>query len=118
MDLAGERARIRGVLERAAVTGIIDDPRNVNPPCVLIGLPAAIPADDHLAMVATPVYVIAPGPGNADAVAELLSSLNAVTTALGDPSTEPGAAGIPAQGSTAYTVTVMTRLARAICLEE
>lgn len=51
---------------------VCTDPRNVSPPCYVVGIPrrmrrAACGFEGEL-----PIYVVVPGPGNADAVAVLL----------------------------------------------
>jgi hypothetical protein len=113
MDFSGERQRILGLLAAAAI--VASDNPAATPPCVAVGLPTAdIQTDQHV-LVRTPVYVAVPGPAGADAVRDMLASLGAVTTALGDPQAVPGLAGFDAAGASGYTVTTYRRVARALC---
>ena len=114
MDFQGERARITEWLADAGI-GASGDPGAVNPPCVVVGLPAFDTSDDTYGTLRTPVYVVAPGQATGDAVQAMLASLGAVTTALGDPITQPGLTGLPAQGASGYTVLVARRAARNVC---
>ena len=47
---------------------VVTDPRAVNPPVVLVGVPVTTVADVRTATLLFPVHLITPGPGNDDAV--------------------------------------------------
>lgn len=52
---------------------VVDDPRNVTPPCALVNPPAFDLMANGVVMTRTTVTLIAPGPGNADAARVLMS---------------------------------------------
>lgn len=56
------------------VTGypVVNDPRNINPPCVLIGAPSFSAFTYAVAGITFPVTLIGSGPGNLDALRGLL----------------------------------------------
>lgn len=67
---------------------VTDDPQTLNPPCVLVG--PATPSRTRLGgwscvTLEVPVYVVAPGPPDANAVGWLLEQVPAVADVLGVP---------------------------------
>ena len=80
--LATLRAAMVATLSDAGIRAT-DDPRNVNPPCVLIGLAegARITACAYTGTI--PVTVVAPGAGNADAAGWLDETATTVAGLLG-----------------------------------
>lgn len=58
----------------ATITGypVVTDPRNINPPCVLLGAPAFDSWNYNIAKLTFPVTLIGSGPGNLDALRVLL----------------------------------------------
>lgn len=57
----------------AAGLRVVDDPRNVTPPCALVNPPAFDVMANGVVMTRTTVTLIAPGPGNADAARALMT---------------------------------------------
>lgn len=71
------------------ITGypVVNDPRNINPPCVLVAAPSFDAFNYNIVTVVFPVTLIGSGPGNLDALrgllemaAKLLARNVAVTT--------------------------------------
>jgi hypothetical protein len=52
---------------------VVRDPRNISPGCVLIGAPTFTPYNYNIAKMTVPVQLISSGPGNQDALDQLLS---------------------------------------------
>ena len=62
---------------------VVTDPRDVNPPCVLIGPPATIVRRAGCGLeAAVPVLIIAPPPGNEDALVWQLDTLEVLYSVL------------------------------------
>lgn len=57
------------------ITGlpVVRDPRNISPGCVLIGAPSFQAYNYNIAQLTVPIQVISSGPGNQDALDQLLS---------------------------------------------
>jgi hypothetical protein len=63
-------------------TPVVDDVRDVNPPCVLVGAPRVTLDDPRTWRVLIPVHVLTPPPAHGDAVRWMLDSLGAVMTGV------------------------------------
>lgn len=57
------------------ITGlpVVRDPRNISPGCVLIGAPSFQAYNYNIAQLTVPIQVISSGPGNQDALDQLLT---------------------------------------------
>jgi hypothetical protein len=75
--LAAELAAALG--ETVTVT---TDVRGLNPPCVLVGVPALEISVARTVRVLLPVHVVAPAPGNDDAVRWILATVSTVLPAV------------------------------------
>ena len=64
----------------ATLTGIpaVRDPRNITPGCVLIGAPSFTAWNANIVALDVPVTIISSGPGNLDALDQLLSIVASV----------------------------------------
>ena len=64
----------------ATLTGIpaVRDPRNITPGCVLIGAPSFTAWNYNIVALDVPVTIISSGPGNLDALDQLLSIVASV----------------------------------------
>lgn len=88
----------------ATITGypVVNDPRNINPPCVLISAPSFDAFNYNIAKVTFPVTLIGSGPGNLDAlrvllqIAAKLMAKNVAVTAGLPTSLQVGGAEYPA----------------------
>ena len=113
MSLATARLAVADALTAAGIARVVSDPRDVNPPCVLVGLPNRLERAACGWAGELTVHVIGAGPGNNDTVTGLLDTVEAVgaviaaRTANAAPyQPDPGApATLPAY---ALTVTVTT----------
>jgi hypothetical protein len=65
-DLATTLATISGL-------PVVRDPRNITPGCVLIGAPTFTAFNYNIAQMSVPIQIISSGPGNQDALDQLLS---------------------------------------------
>jgi hypothetical protein len=54
---------------------VTSDPRNINPPCALVGAPNFTAFNFNILDVYFPITVMAPGPGNLDAERWLLNAV-------------------------------------------
>ena len=52
---------------------VVRDPRNISPGCVLIGAPSFDAWNYNIAKMTVPVQIISSGPGNQDALDQLLT---------------------------------------------
>jgi hypothetical protein len=57
------------------ITGlpVVRDPRNISPGCVLIGAPTFRAYNYNIAQMSVPVQILSSGPGNQDALDQLLT---------------------------------------------
>jgi hypothetical protein len=79
VGLQAERERVAALLTAAGLPRVTLDPRNLNPPCVLVGVPATVGRTTVCARTGRlPVFVVAPPPGNADALAFMLTTADTV----------------------------------------
>jgi len=102
------------LVEALAATGlrVVTDVRNINPPCVLVGVPFAIEAaalDWCNVAMQYPVSVVAPPPGNDDAIAWLLDHLPAVMKAVSGTTADPTIIDVGDVQLPAYTTNVPVR---------
>jgi hypothetical protein len=83
VSLAANRVKLAELLSTALEdVPVTIDPREIHPPCVLVGAPTGLePAACGLAGV-VPVLVIAAGPGNADALEVLLPLVEEVCAVI------------------------------------
>jgi len=67
----------------ATATGlqVVTDPRNLRPPCVFIDAPSFTMWNYNIAKMTFPVQIISMGPGNSDALGNILNMAAAVMTA-------------------------------------
>lgn len=81
---------IAAVIDALAAEGInaTADPRNAHPPCAFVKVETITPRTPSLIRAETVITLIAPGPGNADALTWLDDALAAVWRAI---PTRPGA---------------------------
>jgi hypothetical protein len=108
MSLATARADIAASLVAAGYI-VVDDPRNVTPPCVLVGIPSTITGVGACLYEADlPVTIIGTSPGNADAALWLLDTAEEILSLLGAIRAHAGTTAV--QGSNqrlpSYTVEV------------
>lgn len=74
-------AWFNGVLTGAGVT-VVNDPRNVQPPAVLVDLPTIESLSGEVVQLTIPVVAIAPPPGNLDSVNKLIDLMDTVLSAF------------------------------------
>ena len=91
------------------VTGlqVVNDPRNLAPPCVMIGAPSFTAFNYNIVKMTFPLQIISAGPSNLDAMRSLLNTASKVLTknvaiTAGRPTTlEIGGVMLPAYELTA-----------------
>lgn len=81
--LAAELAAVLG-----EATPVTLDPRGLTPPCVLVGVPTTEVANVRTGTLFLPVHVVAPGPGNADAVRWMLTTMGLILEGVTGPFSE------------------------------
>ena len=82
-DLNALRETLAGKIEAEGLTVALD-PRDVNPPCVLIGVPRVVGVLTGCAVaVELSVEIVAPPPGNLDALEWMLEQVPTVMGATG-----------------------------------
>ena len=92
-----------------AVTGlqVVNDPRNLVPPCAFIDAPSFIAFNYNIVKISFPVRLITLGPGNLDAQRSLLNMMSKLLAAnLGITDGRPTIAIIGGAEYPAYDVTV------------
>jgi hypothetical protein len=72
-DLAATLATISGMR-------VVRDPRNISPGCILIGAPTFTAFNYNIAQMSVPVQIISSGPGNQDALDQLLTLASQLLT--------------------------------------
>ena len=60
---------------------VVTDPRNIRPPCVFIAAPTWTNWNYNIVKMTIPVHIISMGPGNADALGNILNMSAAVMAA-------------------------------------
>lgn len=87
MDLNAVRdalaAAVAGALGESTL--VTTDPRGISPPCVLVGVPSLDLTQARTALAQLPVHVIAPAPGNDDAVRWMLDRVSLIVPQLTPP---------------------------------
>jgi len=104
--VADSVAEFVATLEAALIT-VTTDPRNVRPPCTFVDSPTIRSLSAYAVELVIPVVLLAPPPGNADAMASLLALVDEVMDACTPASTitgDPGLYSIGGQDMPAYTL--------------
>lgn len=78
------------MLTTAGVANVVIDPRNATPPCVIVDAPALAGISASLWRFDFNVLVLAPPPGNADALKSMLDVVDAVAAATPTATGQPG----------------------------
>jgi hypothetical protein len=92
---------------------VITDPRNVRPPCVLVEPPSITQNQNKtLAQLDFPITVLAPPPGNKDALNWLLDTADEIVGAVGPTTGSPTVYTIGNQDLPAYTLTATVQIRR------
>lgn len=88
---------------------VVTDPRNLRPPAVLVDAPSITALSLSVLEVVVPVVIVAPPPGNADAMASLITMMDTVfalpieCTAM---TAEPGVYATAGQELPSYSVRI------------
>lgn len=90
----------------AAGLPVITDSRNVRPPAVVIDPPSVTGISGTLVSLAFPVAVVAPPPGNRDALNVLLDYVADVVETVPTTAGEPGTYNVGGQDLPSYQLTV------------
>lgn len=103
------------VVDQLESVGIraVTDPRNVTPPCVLVEPPVITAVQSaHLVQLEVPISVIAPPPGNRDAIMGMLRTVDLVIASV---PVQNGAPGVYVAGNTelpAYNLNTTIQIRR------
>lgn len=82
MSLHDVRLELAGKVTAQGVRAVTD-PRDANPPCVIVGLPAGLSRRNACSIAGTvPVTAVAPPPGNDDAAVWLLELIEDLAPVL------------------------------------
>lgn len=104
--LAAARADVIAKITAEGVQ-VVDDPRNIVPPCVLVGMPRRLTRQGACLVNATlPVTVIAPPPGNLDAATWLLDTTEQLMATLSAETAETGTTSAPSSQTRLPTYTL------------
>lgn len=96
----------------SAGLNVVTDVRNVQPPCVLVEPPSVRALSGTLVQTDVRVTVLAPPPGNRDAMIKLLADADTVIEAVETIDGNPGSYTIGNAELPAYTLTVRVTLVR------
>jgi hypothetical protein len=108
VDLNALRDAIAGKLAAGGVP-VVTDPRDVTPPCIVVGLPRVIARLTGCVYdITVPVNIVAGPPGNGDAVAWMLEQVPGVLDALGAEAAAPGTFNVAGDELPAYLITIDT----------
>lgn len=91
---------------------VVTDPRNVTPPCVLIDPPAIRAIKGTIITADVRITVLAPPPGNRDAMLRLLTDADTVVQAAEVIDGSPGTYTIGTTDLPAYSLTARITLIR------
>jgi hypothetical protein len=86
---------------------IVNDPRNINPPCVFIDAPQIDTWNNYIVKLNWPVTLISNGPGNLDALRQLLSfTANLVALNVAVMSAQPKVVTVGGQEFAGFELTI------------
>lgn len=92
---------------------VVTDARNAQPPCVIVDPPAVSPVQSgYLVALSFPVTLVAPPPGNRDAVQWLLTAADDVLAAATVTGGGPGSYTLGTVECPAYELTVTVQIQR------
>lgn len=91
---------------------VITDPRNLQPPCVIIDPPAIRALSGNIITSDVRVTVLVPPPGNRDALLKLLADADVIVDAVEVVDGQPGSYPLGERDVPAYTLTVRVTLIR------
>lgn len=91
---------------------VVTDPRNVQPPCVIIDPPSLVAISGNLVTTDIAITAVAPPPGNLDAVRWLLTAADTVVQAVLITNGQPGSYTIGTTDLPAYTLTARITMQR------
>lgn len=74
-------SNLASTLAQATNLQIVTDPRNIRPPCVFIAAPSWTNWNYNIVKLTVPVQIISMGPGNSDAIGNILNMSAAVLAA-------------------------------------
>jgi len=112
--LAEAQDNLVELLAQHDVAGIIIDPRNIQPPCILIDPPTIVGISADLVTLQHPVICLAPPPGNRDAIVRLLEDADAVMNAVPVTTGQYGTTTIGSAEMPSYRLTVQLTYRRDI----
>lgn len=98
-------------LQAAGLT-VVDDPRNIQPPCCIVDLPSFVAISANLVQCDIPATLVAPPPGNKDSATWLVDMADTVLQALSCTGGQPASYAAGAADLPAYTVTLRLTLQR------
>lgn len=78
---------------------VVSDPRNLRPPCVIVQAPSFTVRTDEIREVTVAVQIVAPGPGNLDALLLLLDDADLIAASM---NVTDGRPSIVSSGSADY----------------
>lgn len=91
---------------------VVTDPRNIQPPCVIIDPPSIRALSGNIITTDVRVTVLTPPPGNRDALIKLLADADTVVAAVEVIDGQPGSYPYGERDLPAYTLTVRVTLIR------
>jgi hypothetical protein len=91
---------------------VVSDIRNVQPPCAIIDPPSVVAQSASLVQCDFPVTIVAPPPGNRDAVRVLLAMADKVIQSQPVQSANPSTYTVGTADLPAYQLTVRLQLRR------
>jgi len=69
-----------GILQTISGLRVVNDPRNINPPCAFVDAPTVESWNYNIVKMTFPVTLISNGPGNLDALRQLLNLTASLVT--------------------------------------
>lgn len=96
----------------AAGLNVVTDPRNIQPPCVLVEPPTIRALSGTIVTADVRVTVLAPPPGNRDAMVKLLTDADTIVDAAEVIDGAPGTYTVGTQDLPAYSLTARITLLR------
>jgi hypothetical protein len=102
---------VAGELTTAGLN-VVTDPRNLQPPCVILDPPAIRAISGNIITADVRVTILTPPPGNRDALLKLLADADTVVAAVEVVDGQPGTYPYGERDLPAYTLTVRVTLIR------
>lgn len=99
------------ILETVTGLRVVNDPRNINPPCAFINAPTITPYNSNIAEMDVPVQIVGTGPSDYHTLRDILANVSKVmAAALSVTSAQPSTLAVGGQELPAYDLVIKMKV--------